>query len=835
MLHIYRKDSAFSTHMRTLLITLLSILSFQCYCQISINEVSSNNETLLLDNYGEASDWIELYNFSDNNINLEGFALSDSGDDVQKWIFPNIEMPPQSFLIVFASDRNETNPVLHANFKISSNGETLYLSDANNQLISSLTIPSLSDDISYGRLPDGSKQLFYFDEATPDASNENGNFLVFAPDPVFENTNYFHESAATISLSCANSDCKIYYTLDGSTPSEESFLYTEPFLLDQSASIRAIAFGENVEPSNIVTQTYFIDDNQSLPIVNITVEDSILFDPINGLFEFGEHAESDWPYWGANFWENKEIPVHFEYFLSDQSLAYQHEIGLKTHGGRGSRTNTLKSIRLLAKNKYGLEHIEYPFFETRSRSKYKRIVLRNASGDFGWAYMRDAFMANFILEEGFDIDCLASKPVLWYINGQFHGLMYLREKSDEYFLANNFGVEIDSLDLLEFDTSTIIGNREHFEAFYDFTQNNDLSDPSHYEYAASQMDIQSLVDYFVIQTLSNNTDWPANNIKYWRERKVGAKWRYLLFDMDVALGARSWSDADVDSFGGKMTDFDGLNKHINIMQAFLANQGFRHYFINRYADIINTSYVPEYLVKKVDQHIDQIIPYMPRQLEKWDIQSYEEWSGEKLDEIYEFVEDRPTYARDYLQSYFDLEAQIELELNVYPPNAGTIRLNTIEPHQYPWKGIYYKGVPVSMEIIPNTGYQFKGWQALHSFSELNSNPQFSFNFEEHDAVTAVFETTKEQDYELTVFPNPITENTVQFSFVLDEISEVQYSVYSTNGQLVYQSPSSILNAGLHRPKIKLSNLKTAENNQVFVLYLDTKTGTVSQPFIMLHP
>ena len=473
--------------------------------QVVINEVASNNETLLVDDFGNTSDWIELFNASAENVDLEGYFLSDDVDNLQKWAFPAQTISAHGFLLIFASDEDVNSDFLHTNFKLSADGESVFLSNPQGDIIDQIDLPTLDEDITFGRMPDGADALFYFNGASPNASNNENDFFNIAAMPVFENQTFFHESELEIKLTCSNPNCQIFYTLDGSMPDENALLYNQSFVVNKTTTVRAISVGDQLDPSPIATQTYFVHAHTSIPIVAMSTDAQLLFDEESGIFEDGPNAQEEWPFWGANYWNNTEIPVHFEFYEAGFEKGFAHDLGLKIHGGRGARTNPLKPVRFLAKNAYGLEEMDYPFFPNRTRTTYKRLVLRNASGDYKRAYMRDAFMNNFVLQEGFDIDCLAAQPVCWYINGEFWGLMYMREKSDEYYLQNNFGADIENLDLLEEDTVATVGNYDHFNAFYDFAVSNDLSVLSNFETASAQMDIYSLADYFIIQTLSNNT------------------------------------------------------------------------------------------------------------------------------------------------------------------------------------------------------------------------------------------------------------------------------------------------------------------------------------------
>lgn len=164
----------------TSLHSLVCLAFFSCWGltlnsqSVVINEFMSKNQNVIADIDGAYSDWIELYNPSDETINLEGFALSDKEDEPQKWVFPSVEIQPNSFLLVFASGKDYQTDELHTNFSIKGSGESLFLSDDDGIFIDSVDEIALFDDQSFGRIEDGSVEWTIFAESTPNTNNANG-------------------------------------------------------------------------------------------------------------------------------------------------------------------------------------------------------------------------------------------------------------------------------------------------------------------------------------------------------------------------------------------------------------------------------------------------------------------------------------------------------------------------------------------------------------------------------------------------------------------------------------------------------------------------------------
>jgi hypothetical protein len=142
---------------------------------VVINELMADNDEIIADPQGDYDDWLELHNLTDNAVLLTGMYLSDKEDEPTKWQFPeNTEIPANGYLIVWLDENGEDAPDgLHANFKLSKNGETAMLVDTDargNTVLDSVTFGEQETDVAFGRLPNGTGD-FQVVQATPGAEN----------------------------------------------------------------------------------------------------------------------------------------------------------------------------------------------------------------------------------------------------------------------------------------------------------------------------------------------------------------------------------------------------------------------------------------------------------------------------------------------------------------------------------------------------------------------------------------------------------------------------------------------------------------------------------------
>ena len=310
------------TYYLKLLIVLVTTLNGQIY----INELMSSNISTIYDDSDNSPDWIELYNDSNSAIDLNGYSISDNFNDPFKFIFPNIIINPNDYLLVFASgDDTIIDTYLHTNFKLSSEGEVLVLTNSQGQTIDSIEFSVLPPDVSYGRESDGDNNWVYFTESTPLNSN-NTNGYTLCQDPEFSKEGGFYNNPININLSHSE---PIYYTLDGSEPDLNSSIYTSSISIDETTVLRTVIIDDDCLSYKINTHTYFIDVDSDLPIISLVTDPPNLWDNETGIYVMGDNAEDDWPHKGANFWQDWEKPIHIEFFETNKAqtcLCWMHRL-----------------------------------------------------------------------------------------------------------------------------------------------------------------------------------------------------------------------------------------------------------------------------------------------------------------------------------------------------------------------------------------------------------------------------------------------------------------------------------------------------------------------------
>lgn len=628
---------------------------------------------------------------------------------------------------------------LHTNFKLDVTGEPLMLFDSNGNLRDAIDIPEMRHDISYGRVTDGDDTLCFFENPTPDSSNNQQQCFAgivqhlpkVSPEPgLYE---LAEGDSLMITLFSLCHDCTLRYTTDGSDPTNDSPVYENPIYLAQSTVIKARLFKEGYLPGNVSTASFILNKNTNLPIISISTHPDLLFSDEHGIYVMGPDASSTFPYFGANFWRDVEIPVDVEYFGTGDSRVFHQVTGMQIHGG-WTRGFPQKSLRLIARGNFGASEFDYPFFKDKNILNYKKLILRNGGNDYQAAMMRDALMHKLV-QNATNLPVQDYMPSVVYLNGEYWGIHNMREKIDRFFLYDNFALDDMEVDLLENNNLIIEGGNKDFIDLYNFIVANDMADEQYFHQAASEIDISNLIDYFVVELFVVNTDWPQNNVKYWRHGD--RKWQYILLDLDNAMGFIYYlQNHTINSYTRILQD--SIVHHSIIFQNLLENNSFKRDFINRYADLLNTVFLPENTIAMIDAIRDSINDEMVHHKDKWGGSASTWYNHHVNNRLKLFFNNRPKFAREHTVEVFQLDTIRTLCLQTKNGQGSRIRINSIIPKTYPWSGIYFYDNPVFIEALPAPGMEFSHWQVSGETVLLDSLPQMWWHMTGDDTLTAIF-------------------------------------------------------------------------------------------------
>ena len=254
------------------------------------------------------------------------------------------------------------------------------------------------------------------------------------------------------------------------------------------------------------------------------------------------------------------------------------------------------------------------------------------------------------------------------------------------------------------------GSRRHYQRLIRHIEQHDLSQAEHYKQVEKWMDIESFIDFQIAQIFFDNRD-AGGNIRYWRPQTEEGRWRWILFDMDWAMGLHNH-----DAY-----DFNSLLFHTRpdgpawpnppwstyLLRSLLENPGFRQKFITRFSNYLNQELSSAALLASIDKAQAQLDREIDRHLERWNL-GKRTWERH-FDRMRTFAERRPEIMRQHLQDYFELEEMYPIRLAL--TQGGQVQVNhhfKIQEGQF--SGNYPPNFPIHLLAIPNLGYRFLYWE-----------------------------------------------------------------------------------------------------------------------------
>lgn len=595
----------------------LSYLESLTLPELMISEVMSSNSKYLPFK-GECYDLIEVKNNSDHAIKLSEYSLTDKRSEMQRYTFPDVTLQPGEYYVVYCSGSTSLGNN-HTSFKLSADGETVYLSK-NGTYIDVLTIPAdLNKNESYGR--NGTVPV-YMTVPTPGANNTTGYFAGVAA-PTASLSSGVYENAVTITLS---GDGDIYYTLDGSHPTTSSSRYTDPITVDDVTTIRTFCVsGER--SSALVSYTYAVGVEHDLPIVVVSIPQ----DSLTGTKGVLNNITEDYEY---------EAVITL---LENGEEMFSVPFGFRLHGN-DSRKCDKQNFQLRFRSEYGASKLNYALFDNRDIDEYNSLLLKGGSEDWFSSVMRDE-VSTAIADGTTNLYTQAMKPVVLYLGGEYWGVYYLRERYSDDYVASHLGVSTESVDILYSSAGLIqCGSNTDFKALVNYCKNHDMSLDENYAYLTSQIDVTSLMDWYICRSYVGDKD--IANIRRFRSSESDNLWHWMYFDLDWSL----WHTTDkpltsiLNSSGGDQTPIN----------AVLANATGRDAFLKRYAELMGSILNEEYIIGIIDSIASDIESEMARDRERWGY-SLTSWEN-AVEKLRNYVRDgaRTKRVLDDLQSYFSL-------------------------------------------------------------------------------------------------------------------------------------------------------------------------------------
>ncbi len=582
---------------------------------LSITEFLALNNSTIRDEDNTFSDWLEIHNESASPVNVGGYYLTDSADELTRWQLPAVSIPAGGYLLVWASNKDRAVPgsPLHTNFALGGTGEFLGLIAPDGTTVVHAYAPQFPEqfpDRSWGLASDLVTERCFI-SPTPGEGNDESLPCSLVQDVQFSAPRGFYEAAFDVTLSTPTLGASIRYTTDGSEPSETNgILYTAPVNIPSTTMLRAIAYASGGIPTRSITHTYIflddvlqqtianqppaylfseadydmdprivthpvygatiLDDLKSIPSLSIVTNVTHLFGQQTGIYI---HRSGEGVAW--------ERPTSVELIYPDGAPGFQINCGIRMQGGVSRSSKIGKySFRLLFKSIYGRSKLNFPLFTGSPVDSFDTITLSATFNDAWTAgvsrsqYLRDTWVKDSQRAMG----QVASHNMFvhLYVNGRYWGMYRPTERPAAAFIASYFGGDKEEYDALN-SGSPIDGDKAAWSTAQTLSM-ADLGVPANYAALEQYLDVENLIDYMMVNIFAGNYDWPHHNWYAGRKREAGAGYKFFSWDAESSLTNSNGSRVSVEFYDSPAAFYGRLREDSEEFRVLFGDHVHRHFF-----------------------------------------------------------------------------------------------------------------------------------------------------------------------------------------------------------------------------------------------------------------
>ena len=723
---------------------LLAMTTMSANAQLVINEIMQSNVECIMDDIKEFPDsWVELYNTTAEPVSLGEYQISNKNKANKAWqLPPDMTVDPYGYVIIYCDKEGKTDNRLHVDFRLESGkGCTVYLFK-NNGAVPIDSLPAdmkkmPAPDVAFGRQTDGGTNWGYQVTATPGAANCGRTTKNILGAPVFSEKGRATHGGSAIDLTLslperAPEGAYITYTTNGNEPTANSQRYENAIHISNTTVIRAKVFCDGwLSPVSTAQSYIFHPRDITVPIFSVQTNDDYLNDAEIGLFANNNSKEDkklhDW-----------RRPVNIEFFpIAGKPSAFNQLGETRIQGGQ-SRANALKSMVFYANKRFDPDHkrFDFEFFPDQKpgMNSFKSFSLRDGGNDFDDLYFRDLIIQR-TMGQNTDIDWQAGHTAVLYINGEYMGMLNIRERSNEDNIESNYdGLEdIDMVEISHEKENGVdqfieeikgSGDDTFYEAFKTFYSQTGHSLAEYEEY----MDVSEYLNIMIMNLFYANLDFPGNNIVFWRPNEDDTKsglpkrWRFIAKDTDFGLGLynRSNNHNTIDMLYNPSRYSDNwafTEPATRLIKNMLADPDILNLFIDKccvyMGDFLNGEGTGEMINTIKAEAMEEFVAHRNKY-------SPNTWGGNsndinnKFNAAQSWAQGRPNYFYKYIGDKWNLGTAIPVTINkdITLPANVEVYVNGIKLTKGVFDGKLFKGRQITLvgKTDDNSDQIVTGWE-----------------------------------------------------------------------------------------------------------------------------
>ena len=784
---------------KLLFLTLLTVASLPIVAddnnqngELIINEFMQSNIDGIMDDLNDFPDsWVELYNSGNTAVNLKDYKIGTKKKVANAWQLPDKMVGPGQYVIIYCDKAGEDEGVsaLHTNFRLeSSKKSSLFLFKGDD------TIDKIEDfaaqpapNIAFGRNTDGSDEWGYQLEPTPGKANTGKTCKPedILGEPVFSIKGCVMSTKETITLMLTLPDgspegTEIRYTLDGSEPTKNSQLYQSQLSFNTNKIVRAKLFCDGKLSPRSTTHSYLFHGRDiTLPVISINTDNRYFNDSKIGIYSDNKASDGK-----KNYEHNWRRPMNIEFFMKDMNASTLNQLIEARVCGGATRGAARKSMAIYANKRFGEKRFNYEFFPDQKPGlkDFKSLMLRNAGNDFDYLYMRDAIIQRNVGSH-LDIDWQAWQPAIVYINGQYRGMLNIRERSNEDNIYTNYN-GLEDLDMFENWGELKEGTWDNYNAFKVFYNEHGHTMAEFEQW----MDCMEFLNLMAANLYYNNVDFPGNNIVMWRPTAEGGRWRWIMKDTDYTMGLYSQCAANYKILEWLYNpNYDsGLNWGANgydstrLFRRLMEDADFNREFIDHCAiymgDFLNEKgtravWDPMYNMIKTEYtyHRNLINQWWPNYNDE--LRNARNWLSQRTNHFYQQLAD-----------YYKLGTPTPLVINKDASEEVKTYVNGIEIKDGYFDGKFFEGRKLTVEGKAGEGREVKGWKVMKDGSTTQVDGSiYTFDMPKCSKLTLTAIFGESTGIETINTNNPMEDTTI----------------YDLNGRKINSSSLDVLPKGIY--------------------------------------
>ena len=545
-----------------------------------IYEAAVYNDTFALK--GEYYDWVEIKNVSKESVKLSDYCLSDDRRELEKWSLPNRTLAKgQSILIYCTGEENPTTGNgLRANFALNASSETLYLTKKGESAPADYVwLHDIPYGYSMGRT-DAENGFFYLRRQTPNEPNETDAYRYISEAPAANREPGVYEAGRTVRVKLAAAG-DIYYTTDGSAPTEESTPYTGAITVDKTTVLRAVAVEEGGAPSPALTLSFFIGEEHTLPVLSLVTDSPRRFSEI---------------YEGSV--KDRECAGNLSFYAPEGSFSIDCGVEMKGHT---SLFAPKKSLGISFRGCYGAETLAYDIFG-EGPAEFSELSIR-AGQDYSSTVFRNELMQELCAELDTTVTQRSRYCVL-YINGEYWGIYCLKDDITRQYYANLTGTAKEVVTML---SSPVPQSAAVYTEALGLWKDTSLTREEAYERFCAAVDMDGFIDWVLLEGYCANVDIKSN-LRYLRTGD--GPWQIVFYDLDWAFQTRN--NCFFNLIGPEQTA-----QIAPTIRWLFGIDDFRERLLTRYADLTETTLSDGHVTEKIDEFHALLAPEMARERARW--------------------------------------------------------------------------------------------------------------------------------------------------------------------------------------------------------------------------